>query len=235
MKQVIVVMALVGSAVSWPNIAHATVVNGQTHVVVAPFEGHAGEHAYLSGAGFPAHRAVRLLLACPNIAAPKSSQGFTAVTTDAKGEFLAHRVTVSRPPGRGVIRCAFYAGLAGKSLAQAVPAPYQIVPAGKPLAVSALHITARVTASLVRLRSGAQGTIAVNGWPGARATVRIVSPGTATLTRTVRLNWRGASSFRLQVAPGLLKGVQAHVQADVNLGPYSGHATTHFIVVPGGR
>jgi hypothetical protein len=114
-------------------------------------------------------------------------------------------------------------------------ARFRVMRSTAPLPFCAAHICLHVQALLMRLRSGAQGNIAVTGWPGAAVTVTVSYPNGSSKQRLVRLNWRGSGLVRLKVAPGLLKGTATRVTARARLGSSTGTTTRSFTVVPGGH
>jgi hypothetical protein len=93
----------------------------------------------------------------------------------------------------------------------------------------------RVQAFLVRLESGARGTIVISGWPGATADVTVARTQTGAKYRELRLNWQGVGSVSTPVAPGLLKGLKARVFVIAHLGRVWGRKVTPFHVMFGNR
>ncbi len=216
------------SLLAW-SPTHATVLTGHAAVIAAPFEAHAGGRVYLSGGGFSAGSRLTLVLGCPDYRHPVAR--FGAVTTDNRGQFVARVVTVPRDLKKER-SCAVYAG---QGRPRSVPAPLLLVPHNRALKHCAVTMCLHVRASLIRLHSGTEGNIVVNGWPGAQARVTVLGPNGSHLRRSVRLGWRGTGAVRLRVSLGLKKGVAKQVQVTARLGAVAGSTTTGFSVLPSGR
>src|SRR5205085_2430710 len=61
-------------------------------VRAVPFEGHAGDPIDLSGSGYPPHKALAAIMACPNPFSPnivpyQNIKYFPGITTDHRGDF----------------------------------------------------------------------------------------------------------------------------------------------------
>ncbi len=202
-------------------------------VVVMPREGHAGDTLYLSGSGFPPNRALTATFQCRGIYGYRPSD--RGLRTDVDGQFLAYSGLRLRgvKPGDCLIRVS--AGRASASSATAASATYTILPSTRPLSRCDTHICLQVKAILVRLSSGVQGNIAIEGWPGAWADVTVTSPHGGAQHRRVRLHWQGSATVQLLVAPGLNQGLKARVYVRARLGAVSGSGSQRFILIPGGR
>ncbi|MBV9281201.1 MAG: hypothetical protein JOZ41_14055 [Chloroflexi bacterium] len=219
----------------------ATASPQQPRLIVAPTEGHPGDVIYLSGGGFPPHTRLDIRGGCGGrgsgsvLVSHGAAVAIPGPTTDGHGQFVAYNGLTFKgtPPSRCTVQASLPAGKAsGKTLASA---SYTVVAPGRPLGVCAAHMCLTVSAVLVRLTSGVQGNVAIKGWPGALAGVTVARPGSKSEHMQIRLDWEGAATLRLKVAPGLRKGVAERVAVSARLGRVTGSASAHFVVVPGGR
>jgi hypothetical protein len=201
-------------------------------LVVRPVEGHAGDTIYLSGAGFPAHNRLAITVACGSGRRPAVSTVTGGPATDARGQFMAYPLQAMRLNVRQPETCRVTArpGSAARSAAT-----FTILPATHPLSPCAVRICVTATAVLVRVRSGTWGNIAIRGWPGARADVRVVPVARHAMARSIRLDWQGAGALRVWVAPGLKQALRARLLVSARLGRFAGSGTGTFAVMPGGR
>lgn len=222
----LIIVATLLTAWTTPHVL-ARSAHGQ--LVIAPLQVHPGGTLFLSGSGFAPRSSLHVQMRCGK--APMMHEAGGPVT-NARGQFVAF--TVSSPRMRTARSESCMATVLGQHLLQA-HASYQLVGTNRALAACALRMCLKVTAILVRLRNYAQGNIAVSGWPGATADVTVIEPNGTLKRHHLVLDWRGAAALRLHIAPGLRKGVKAHVLVQARLGRITGVRTAPFGVLPGGR
>ena len=203
------------------------------HAIIAPKEGHAGSTAYLSGSGFSPNRQLVVSFSCFRKRGFGITEPFQGPSTDSRGQFVAYPLhlaqsRVSTGPCKITARDTHTRGISAS-------ASYTIVAPKRPLTPCATRICLAVKASLVRLKSGAQGNIVIHGWPGASTTITIQAPGRTPQRKLIRLNWQGTGALKTLVAPGLNVGLKSRIQVRATLGKFFGSQSAHFIVIPGGR
>jgi hypothetical protein len=227
MRQGFIGLLSVASMLLWSPVDRVNAKPRSPILNVAPFTTRPGGIVFLSGAGFPGVTRLNVSMACERTKGTAAS----ALTTDARGQFLAKPFRTLATPVRSLTPCRIYAAdRTGRAVAM-----YYLTPPTIPLGRCAIHMCIRVRALLTRLPDRAQGTIEITGWPGAAAEVTVTYPDGHVVRRALQLPWQGAGVIRMTIAHGLLKGVKTTVSATTRLGGVQGHATTHFVVMPGGR
>lgn len=222
----LIIVATLLTAWATPHVL-ARSAHGQ--LVIAPLQVHPGDTLFLSGSGFAPRSSLHVQMRCGNASVMREARG---PVTNANGQFAAF--TVSSPRMRTTHSESCTTTVLGQHSLQA-HASYQLASSNHALAACAMRMCLKVTAILVRLRNYAQGNITVAGWPGAGANITVIEPNGTLKRRYLVLDWRGAGALRLRIAPGLRKGVKAHVLVQARLGRITGLTTAPFGVLPGGR
>lgn len=213
-------------------------------LLVRPYEGHSGDTVYLSGSGFLPNTQLIIWMACPKWDDPHAIPegnllGVTGPTTNSHGDFAGwplrgfHLHVLQESP------CAIYANYSKEqnSAGQTyfvcdICGSYYIIRPGVRLRYDAKHITAVVTPSPKRVKSGLAENISISrGWGGAIARVVVSVPHGASLVRKVRLDWKGQQSITIRVDAGPNQAAQVKVNVSFRLGQTTGRSTTNFIVV----
>lgn len=219
------VAAVLLLTVSTPSRAAAA---SAPHLMVAPAQGHAGDPIFLSGSGFAPHLPVSIWLQCGT-----TERVVTTIRANALGRFVGFRLRLPNHNRSGT--CAFWGASQPTPSVRSRPIPYAFVPHGHSLTRCAIQMCLHVQAFLVRLKSGARGSVVVSGWPGAVVHVTIARTEHGAKSRVIYLNWRGVGSLSTPIAPGLLKGLQARVFVYAQLGHISGRGEARFHVMFGNR
>jgi len=222
----IATVALAGTVALTP--LEATAV-APAKVIVTPAQGHAGDPVFLSGSGFVPSGPVSIFLRCGS----QLPARIGVARTNRLGRFAAVQLRLSRHARIG--KCGFSAAAPAAPSVHTRESLFTVEPTRHPLARCAVQMCLTIQAFLVRLRSGAKGSIVISGWPGAVAHVTVARTEYGAKFRVLRLNWRGVGTMSTSIAPGLIKGLQARVFVRARLGHVTGKGQARFHVMFGNR
>jgi hypothetical protein len=163
-------------------------------LIAVPFEGHAGDIVYLSGAGFDPSQKLFITLACPDWY--HSFQGNVEVLyglrTDRHGRFLGYRALRAMTlTGTASSACQIYASNGGSPFAAS--AAYTIKSHDDALDECAIKMCMTATPQMIRSHL----RLSIRGWPGAKANVTITYPDGRVQHAKTSLDWMGTQLLNL--------------------------------------